>query len=72
MTPRFKLSHKNAEAAVDTVFESIAHSLETGRRVELRGFEVIGQLPKAFHHWTQGFVDALVMYQWITDQESPP
>jgi integration host factor subunit beta len=33
---------KDAESAIDTVFESIAHSLETGRRVALRGFGNFG------------------------------
>jgi L-amino acid N-acyltransferase YncA len=27
------------------------------------GFEIVGQLPGAFHHPSQGFVDALVMYR---------
>ncbi|MBF0453665.1 MAG: GNAT family N-acetyltransferase [Magnetococcales bacterium] len=29
------------------------------------GFEVVGMLHKAFRHRNLGFVDALVMYQWI-------
>jgi integration host factor subunit beta len=29
-------------AAINTVFDSIAHSLESGRRVELRGFGSFG------------------------------
>ena len=39
---QMKLSHKDADAAVDAVFEIIAHSLEAGRRVELRGFGSFG------------------------------
>ena len=35
---QLKMSRKDAEAAVDTIFDSIAVSLEAGRRVELRGF----------------------------------
>ena len=27
------------------------------------GFETVGRLPKAFHHPTEGYVDALVMYK---------
>ena len=27
------------------------------------GFEIVGRLPGAFHHPSQGFVDALVMYR---------
>ena len=37
-----KLSRNNATAAIDAVFESIAHSLEGGRRIELRGFGSFG------------------------------
>jgi L-amino acid N-acyltransferase YncA len=29
------------------------------------GFAVVGRLPQAFNHPTQGFVDALVMYKWL-------
>jgi len=29
------------------------------------GFEVAGRLPKAFKHPQLGYVDALVMYQWL-------
>ncbi|MBF0098957.1 MAG: integration host factor subunit beta [Magnetococcales bacterium] len=39
---QLKLSRKDAATAVDAVFESIAHSLEAGRRVELRGFGSFG------------------------------
>ena len=39
---QLKLPRKDAEAAVDAVFDSIAHSLEAGRRVELRGFGSFG------------------------------
>ena len=29
------------------------------------GFEVVGRLPKAFKHPQLGYVDALVLYQWL-------
>ena len=29
------------------------------------GFDVVGRLPKAFKHPSQGLVDALVMYKWL-------
>ncbi len=29
------------------------------------GFEIVGRLPAAFRHPTQGFVDALIMYQTL-------
>ncbi|MBF0177973.1 MAG: integration host factor subunit beta [Magnetococcales bacterium] len=39
---QLKLTRKDADAAVDTIFDSIAASLEAGRRVELRGFGSFG------------------------------
>ena len=33
---------------------------------ERGGFEVVGRLPGAFHHPTQGYVDALVMWKDLT------
>jgi ribosomal protein S18 acetylase RimI-like enzyme len=29
------------------------------------GFAIVGRLPRAFHHPSQGYVDALVMYKWL-------
>lgn len=29
------------------------------------GFEIVGRIPKAYHHATLGYVDLLVMYQWL-------
>lgn len=34
------------------------------------GFSTIGRLPKAFHHPRFGYVDALVMYQWLDQEET--
>ena len=31
------------------------------------GFEVVGRLPHAFHHPSQAYVDALVMYRELDD-----
>ena len=42
ISQQIKLSRKDAVAAVDAVFNSITHSLEGGRRVELRGFGSFG------------------------------
>jgi ribosomal protein S18 acetylase RimI-like enzyme len=33
------------------------------------GFEIVGRLPKAFKHPSQGNVDALVMYKWLNAKE---
>jgi ribosomal protein S18 acetylase RimI-like enzyme len=29
------------------------------------GFATVGRLPKAFHHPSRGYIDALVMYKWL-------
>jgi len=29
------------------------------------GFEIVGQLPRAFSHPTEGYIDALIMYKWL-------
>jgi len=29
------------------------------------GFEIVGRLPMAFNHPTQGYIDSLVMYKWL-------
>lgn len=29
------------------------------------GFDIVGRLPRAFEHPSEGFVDALVMYKWL-------
>ena len=30
------------------------------------GFDTVGKLPKAFNHPSKGFVDALLMYKWLS------
>jgi ribosomal protein S18 acetylase RimI-like enzyme len=30
------------------------------------GFATVGRVPRAFHHPSKGYVDALVMYKWLT------
>ncbi|MDJ0987589.1 MAG: GNAT family N-acetyltransferase [Desulfobacterales bacterium] len=32
------------------------------------GFDIVGTLPKAFHHHEKGFIDAFVMYQWLDEK----
>jgi L-amino acid N-acyltransferase YncA len=29
------------------------------------GFAIVGRLPRAFHHPSDGYVDAFVMYKWL-------
>ncbi|MDG1995369.1 MAG: GNAT family N-acetyltransferase [Emcibacteraceae bacterium] len=31
------------------------------------GFTTVGQIPKAFKHPKQGYIDALIMYKWLAD-----
>lgn len=31
------------------------------------GFDIVGSLPKAFHHPSRGLVDALIMYKWLDE-----
>lgn len=35
---------------------------------ERAGFDIVGRLPEAFHHPTEGYVDALVMFKPLLDQ----
>ena len=47
-------------------FNFVASSNEGAVRLWNKlGFETVGQLPKAFKHPSQGYVDALVMYKWL-------
>lgn len=47
-------------------FNFVASSNEGAVRLWTRlGFDTVGKLPKAFHHPTKGYVDALVMYKWL-------
>lgn len=47
-------------------FNCVASSNESAVRLWLKlGFDIVGTLPKAFRHPTQGLVDAFVMYKWL-------
>lgn len=47
-------------------FNSVVSSNEGAVRLwQKLGFEIVGQLPKAFKHSSQGYVDAFVMYKWL-------
>ena len=35
------------------------------------GFEIVGRLPGAFKHPSIGYVDALVMYKWLGEANTP-
>lgn len=47
-------------------FNFVASSNEGAIRLWKKlGFAAVGRLPKAFHHPSKGYVDALVMYKWL-------
>jgi L-amino acid N-acyltransferase YncA len=47
-------------------FNFVASTNEGALRLWTKlGFETVGRLPKAFHHPTLGYVDAVVMYKWL-------
>lgn len=47
-------------------FNFVASSNEGAVRLWNKlGFATVGRLPKAFHHPSAGYVDALVMYKWL-------
>jgi len=48
-------------------FNFVASSNEGAVRLWKKlGFETVGRLPKAFNHPVQGYIDALVMYKWLS------
>ncbi len=47
-------------------FNFVASSNEVAVKLWQRlGFEIVGRLPKAFCHPSEGYVDALMMYKWL-------
>ena len=47
-------------------FNFVAFSNEGAIRLWNKlGFTTVGRVPKAFHHPSKGYVDALVMYKWL-------
>ncbi|KQT42635.1 MULTISPECIES: GNAT family N-acetyltransferase [unclassified Methylophilus] len=50
-------------------FNFVASSNEGAVRLWTKlGFETVGRLPKAFRHPSKGYVDALVMYKWLSER----
>jgi len=47
-------------------FNFVASSNQSAVRLWTKhGFATVGTLPRAFHHPTLGYIDALVMYKWL-------
>lgn len=45
----------------------VSTNVRAVRLWETLGFSIVGRLPRAFEHPIEGFVDALVMYQWLDE-----
>lgn len=58
------LAHAKARGYRAMQFNFVVSSNERAVRLWASlGFETVGRLPRAFHHPTRGYVDALVMHQ---------
>lgn len=50
-------------------FNFVASTNEAAIRLWKKlGFETVGRLPRAFNHPALGYVDALVMFQWLENE----
>ena len=67
------LCKHSQQMAVELGFKAMQYNLvvstneQAVRLWHKLGLEVVGRLPKAFHHPRQGYVDALIMYRWLAD-----
>lgn len=60
------LAHARTQGYRAMQFNFVVSTNERAVRLwQSLGFEVVGRLPRAFQHPTQGFVDVLVMYQLL-------
>ena len=60
------LDHARSQGYRAMQFNFVVSTNERAVRLwQSLGFEIVGRLPRAFRHPTQGFVDALVMYQTL-------
>ena len=63
---RFSLLAAKKEGFLAMQFNIVIASNEGAIRLWKKcGFDTVGILPKAFKHQQNGFIDALVMYQWL-------
>ncbi len=56
----FKAMQYNCVVSSNTVAVNLWQAL---------GFEIVGQLPRAFDHPEQGYVDVYVMYKWLNEHD---
>ena len=60
------LGHARSRGYRAMQFNSVVSTNERAVRLwQLLGFQIVGRLPEAFRHPTDGYVDALVMYQLL-------
>jgi L-amino acid N-acyltransferase YncA len=60
------LEHARMQGYRAMQFNFVVSSNERAIRIwQLKGFEIVGRLPGAFHHPQAGFVDALVLYRTL-------
>ena len=60
------LGHARSRRYLAMQFNFVVSTNERAVRLwQSLGFEIVGRLPGAFRHPTQGFVEALVMYQTL-------
>lgn len=60
------LAHAKARGFRAMQFNFVVATNERAVRTwERHGFDIVGRLPAAFNHPTQGYVDALVMYRQL-------
>jgi len=68
-----KMCEHSQKAALELGFKAMQFNMvvatNTGavRLWQKLGFDIVGTLPRAFKHPQQGYVDAHVMYKWLTD-----
>ena len=63
---KHSLAHAKARGYRAMQFNFVVSTNERAIRLwQDCGFEVVGRLPGAFHHPSQGYVDALVMYRTL-------
>ena len=60
------LGHARSRGYRAMQFNSVVSTNERAVRLwQSLGFQIVGRLPEAFRHPTDGYVDALVMYQLL-------
>lgn len=73
-----RMCHHSQEVALQLGFKAMQFNLVVAtnegaiRLWQKLGFTVIGRLPRAFHHTRLGYVDAMIMYKWLSNEKGTP